>query len=195
MSIVQAMFEDMSKAAGIMGGLPSSFTLGVLPPNDVIVGPVDRGIGAAALAGTREEDGPLLPEDFGFNFAAFPVDFSSDSITGSCWPRSFPRLATPTPHVNVVLYPEHSRPRSRHWEQYGRRRSHRAPRLEQAKQSSGAPLTTVLLRRFRTGAFGSVLRDFPLGVGSFAGRSALSEAEAILDGRGQCPHGVHPFRS
>lgn len=195
MSIVQAMLEDISKAAGIMGGLPSSFTLGVLPPNDVIVGPVDGGIGAAALAGTREEDGPLLIEAFGCDFAEFPVNFSSDSITGSFWPRSFPRLATPTPHVNVVLYPEHSRPRSRHWEQYGRRRSHRAPRLEQAKQSSGAPLTTVLLRRFRTGAFGSVLRDFPLGAGSFAGRSALSEAEAILDGRGQCPHGVHSFRT
>lgn len=117
MSIVQAIFEDMSKAAGIMGGLPSSFTLGMLAPNDAIAGPVDGGIGAEALLGTREEDGPLLLEAFCCDFAEFPDNFPSDSITGSFWPRSLPRLATPTPHVNVVLYPEHSRPSSRHWEQ------------------------------------------------------------------------------
>lgn len=115
MSIVQARFEDMSKAAGIMDGLPSSFTLGVLASNDAIAGPVDGG--AEALSGIREEDGSPLLEAFDCDLAAFPDDCASDCITGRCWPRSFPRLATPTPHVNVVLYPEHSRPRSRHWEQ------------------------------------------------------------------------------
>lgn len=100
-----------------MGGLPSSFTLGVLVSNDAIAGPVDGGIGAEVLQGTREEDGPLLLEAFGCDFADVPDDCPSDCITGSFWPRSFPRLATPIPHVNVVLYPEHSRPRSRHWEQ------------------------------------------------------------------------------
>jgi hypothetical protein len=32
-------------------------------------------------------------------------------------PRNFPLLATPTPHVNVVLYPEQSLPSSKHCEQ------------------------------------------------------------------------------
>lgn len=96
-------------------------------------------------------------------------------MTGSFWPRSFPRLATPTPHVSVVLYPEHSRPSSRHCEQYGRRRSHLAPLLEQVKQSSGAPLTTVLFRRFRVGAAsGSVFRGLPFGAGSRAARVGFS---------------------
>lgn len=39
------------------------------------------------------------------------------SVTGSDIPRSLPRLATPTPQVNVVLYPEHSLPWSKHCEQ------------------------------------------------------------------------------
>ena len=43
---------------------------------------------------------------------------------GNDRPRSFPLLATPTPQVNVVLYPEQSFPLSKHWVQYGRRRSH-----------------------------------------------------------------------
>lgn len=190
--MTQAIFEDISYPSGITGEPPSSFTSGVLEPNDAIVGPVAGGMGAETFAGIRDEDGLLLLDAFGKDFADVFDDCPSDSMTGSFCPRSFPRLATPTPHVNVVLYPEHSRPRSRHWEQYGRRRSHRAPRLEQAKQSSGAPLTTVLLRRFRIGAFGSVLRDLPLGAGSRGGRSALSAV--ILDWRGQCPHGVHQLR-
>ena len=117
MSIAQAIFEDMSKEADIIGGLPSCFTLDVVVPNDVVSGPVDGGIGAETLSGTREVDGSLLLEASGCDFTAFSDNCSSACMTGSFWPRSFPRLATPTPHVNVVLYPEHSRPRSRHWEQ------------------------------------------------------------------------------
>jgi hypothetical protein len=83
MSIAQAMFEDMSKAAGIMGGLSSSFTLGVLAPNDAIAGPVDGGIGAEAYPGGQEEDGPLLLDALGCDFAVFPDDCPFDSITGS----------------------------------------------------------------------------------------------------------------
>lgn len=69
-----------------------------------------------------------------------------EPATGRDSPRNLPRLATPTPHVRVVLYPEHSWPRPIHWEQYGRRRSHCVLRLAQVKQSSAAPVTTVRLR-------------------------------------------------
>lgn len=64
-------------------------------------------------------------------------------------PLSFPLLATPMPQVNVVLYPEHCRPMSRHGVQYGRRLSHRTCLLAQVKQSSAAPLPTARRRRFR----------------------------------------------
>ena len=37
--------------------------------------------------------------------------------TGNERPRSLPRLATPTPQVRVVLYPEQSLPCSIHWVQ------------------------------------------------------------------------------
>lgn len=47
-----------------------------------------------------------------------------DFAIGKDMPRSFPRLATPTPQVRVVRYPEHSLPISTHCPQYGRRRSH-----------------------------------------------------------------------
>lgn len=76
---------------------------------------------------------------------AFCVD---DLATGKDMPRSFPRLATPTPQVKVVRYPEHSLPSSIHWPQYGLRRSHLAPRFLQAKQSSLAPVAGALLLRF-----------------------------------------------
>jgi hypothetical protein len=70
-----------------------------------------------------------------------------DFATGRDRPRSLPRLATPTPQVNCVLYPEHSLPTSRHCEQYGRLRSHLVFFLVQAKQSSEAPLARALRRR------------------------------------------------
>jgi hypothetical protein len=56
--------------------------------------------------------------------------------TGLERPRSLPRLATPTPHVNVVLYPEQSFPISMHGVQYGRFLSQPIERFWQVKQSS-----------------------------------------------------------
>ena len=78
----------------------------------------------------------------------------ADFAMGRERPRSLPLLATPTPQVNWVLYPEHSLPTSRHWEQYGRRRSHLVFLLVQAKQSSEAPLAGALRRRLRWGTVG-----------------------------------------
>jgi hypothetical protein len=69
--------------------------------------------------------------------------------TGRERPRSFPRLATPTPQVKVVLYPEQSLPRSRHCVQYGLLLSHGVCLSWHAKQSSAAPLVGALLRRLR----------------------------------------------
>jgi hypothetical protein len=77
-----------------------------------------------------------------------PTGPSVFSATGHVKPRSFPRLAMPTPHVNVVLYPEQSFPISRHCPQYGLRRSHWVLRFWHIKQSSAAPAVVVLLRRF-----------------------------------------------
>lgn len=77
-----------------------------------------------------------------------PTGPSAFSATGHVRPRSFPRLAIPTPHVKVVLYPEQSFPISRHWPQYGLLRSQGAFRFRHAKQSSAAPVVVVLLRRF-----------------------------------------------
>ena len=71
-----------------------------------------------------------------------------DLITGKVMPLSLPRLATPTPQVSVVRYPEHSFPISTHCPQYGRRRSHFIPRFLHAKQSSVAPVAGALLLRF-----------------------------------------------
>lgn len=80
----------------------------------------------------------------------------ADLATGNDKPRSLPLLATPTPHVNCVLYPEHSLPISKHGEQYGLRLSHLTLRLWHAKQSSAAPLAGALLLLF-LGASMSVL--------------------------------------
>lgn len=96
-----------------------------------------------------------------------------DPETGKDKPRSFPRLATPTPHVNVVLYPEHRPPRFRHCVQYGLRRSQLTWRLVQVKQSSAAPLPTTRLRRFR----GSEVASF----GCLAGFRALEGGGAAVE--------------
>jgi hypothetical protein len=69
--------------------------------------------------------------------------------TGVDSPLSFPRLATPTPQVNWVLYPEQSFPVSRHCEQYGLRRSHFIFFFRQVKQSSAAPVAGALRRLLR----------------------------------------------
>jgi len=92
---------------------------------------------------------------------------------GSVRPRSFPRLATPTPHVNVVLYPEQSFPRSKHCVQYGLRRSHFDFLSKHAKQSSAAPVAGALLRRLR-GAVASTLLEV-------GGHATGSEGVDILD--------------
>ena len=80
-----------------------------------------------------------------------------DFAMGKDMPRSFPRLATPTPHVKVVLYPEHSFPISTHCPQYGRRRSHFIWRFLHAKQSSVAPVAGALLLRFLGAAAAAAL--------------------------------------
>ncbi len=86
------------------------------------------------------------------------VGFFGSRVTGGAFamgrerPRSLPRLATPTPQVSWVLYPEHSLLTSRHWEQYGRRRSHLTPRFVQVKQSSEAPPAGARLLRLRAAA-------------------------------------------
>lgn len=79
-----------------------------------------------------------------------------DLAMGKDRPRSLPLLATPTPQVNWVLYPEQSLPCSRQGVQYGRRRSHLDCLSWQAKQSSAAPVAGALLRRLRgeVGAWG-----------------------------------------
>ena len=93
-------------------------------------------------------------------------------------PRSFPLLATPTPHVNVVLYPEHSFPMSMHCVQYGRLRSHLTARLEQVKQSSVAPPAAVRRLLFLGGcaAMGSGCCCCCTG-----GSAGVSTADVILD--------------
>ena len=93
--------------------------------------------------------------------------------TGRDSPRSFPRLATPTPHVNCVLYPEHVLPRSMHWVQYGRLRSQVDCASWQAKQSSTAPVVGARRLRFR-GEAGESL-DF----GAIAATEAETSAAMI----------------
>lgn len=87
-----------------------------------------------------------------FESRAVLADCVGDLATGRDIPRSFPRLATPTPQVRVVRYPEHSFPSSMHCPQYGRRRSHFIWRFLHAKQSSLAPVAGALLLRFRGAA-------------------------------------------
>lgn len=81
-------------------------------------------------------------------FDSCTVAWGGDFATGNDMPRSFPRLATPTPQVKVVRYPEHSLPISMHCPQYGRFRSHLTERFLHAKQSSVAPVAGALLLRF-----------------------------------------------
>lgn len=123
----------------------------------------------------------MLPTDFGSEVAVEALVCFADGLFGAGAdlamgrdkPLNFPRLATPTPQVNCVLYPEHSVPNSRHCEQYGRRRSHLVLLLLQAKQSSDAPLAGARLRRFR-GAEEEMSTDAP---GHGTGTVILNEQE------------------
>lgn len=98
--------------------------------------------------------GPITVEEARGRFLGGLFGAGADLATGRESPRSLPRLATPTPHVNCVLYPEHSFPTTRHCEQYGRLRSHFTLLFVHVKQSSEAPLAGALLRRFRCGTAG-----------------------------------------
>lgn len=61
-------------------------------------------------------DGSRLGADVACSLPSSPeaVAFLEEFAIGRERPRSFPRLATPTPHVSVVLYPVQSLPISRH---------------------------------------------------------------------------------
>ena len=84
---------------------------------------------------------------------------------GNARPRNFPLLATPTPHVNTVLYPEQCLPRSRHCVQYGLLRSQVVCSSWQAKQSSAAPVVGALLLFFRGEVGGGMSFVFDGGMG------------------------------
>lgn len=130
MSIVHAIVRDISGMFDILDISDArrvSDSTAFKPPTSIRgAAAPDGGMGAGA--GADAEDGfvgidcdegwILLLDGSGCcSFALLPSASPAVSITGSFWPRSLPRLATPTPHVRVVLYPEHSRPSSRHWEQ------------------------------------------------------------------------------
>lgn len=135
----------------------------------------DNGLRDAARGGGRESIGEEVDDDLSSDvpvdagvevavaFGVLFLDFSGEDdaeedvdwfetfgvpTTGRDNPRSFPRLATPTPHVSCVLYPAQSFPSLRHWVQYGRRRSHGMFRLEQVKQSAEAPAAGALFVAF-----------------------------------------------
>lgn len=71
-------------------------------------------------------------------------------------PRNLPLLATPTPHVRVVLYPAQSFPRSKHGVQYGLFLSQPTFSWVQVKQSFAAPVAGAR-RRFLRGVTGNVV--------------------------------------
>ncbi len=101
---------------------------------------------------------------------------------GQAKPRSLPLLATPTPQVNVVLYPEHSLPMSMHCVQYGRFRSHFTPRFPQAKQSSVAPPPAVLRLLFLGGG-----PDMPFGSMEASLVGAMM-VDVMPNSDGRCSH-------
>ncbi len=89
--------------------------------------------------------------DVAGDFESLPAVFGGGELLamGRDMPRSLPLLATPTPHVRVVRYPEQSFPISKHCVQYGLLRSHLVLRFRHVKQSSAAPVAGALLRLFR----------------------------------------------
>ena len=123
MSIAHDILVDISGTVDMTGGCLRSdsiefntagFSMGAVIP----VGVAAAG-GGAWLEGTCNEGGLwlLVAAPLCVSLDELAEGSTSASMTGNFWPRSLPLLATPTPHVKVVLYPEHSRPISRHWEQ------------------------------------------------------------------------------
>ena len=113
----------------------------------------------ATTESTKRVCGLVLRGLAGIFFLGFATGIDDANLlvpaTGSESPRNFPLLATPTPHVNCVLYPEQSLPWSRHCEQYGLRRSHCNARLLHVKQSAAAPAVGALFLLFLGEAFAS----------------------------------------
>lgn len=107
------------------------------------------------------------------------VAVDGDLAIGNDMPRSFPRLATPTPQVSVVRYPVHSLPISTHCPQYGRLRSHFIERFLQEKQSSVAPVAGALLLLFLGAAAASLVASTFL---TSMGCVEAGEATAMLGG-------------
>ena len=107
------------------------------------------------------------------------VVVEGDLAMGNDMPRSFPRLATPTPQVRVVRYPVHSLPISTHCPQYGRLRSHFTERFLQEKQSSVAPVAGALLLLF-LGAAAALLLSSTFC--NSMGCVVVGEATAMLGG-------------
>ena len=112
------------------------------------------------------------------SFRVVVVVVDGDLAIGSDMPRSFPRLATPTPQVRVVRYPVHSLPISTHCPQYGRFRSHLTERFLQEKQSSVAPVAGALLLLFLGAAAALLLSSTFL---TSMGWVVVGEATAMLD--------------
>ena len=124
--------------------------------------------------------------------SALPVLFVAVEATGSDRPRSFPRLATPTPQVSWVLYPEQVFPRSMHCVQYGRRRSQVVLSCWHAKQSTAAPVVGARRRRLRGGASFAAGSRAAGGAGTGPGSPILvvaQEREGTMSWRGSADHG------
>ena len=101
---------------------------------------------------------------------------------GNDSPRSLPLLATPTPHVNVVLYPAQSFPFSKHGVQYGLFLSQLAFSWVQVKQSFAAPVVGAR-RRFLRGVTGSVAADM---VGCWTSGTDIAIEVSIKTRNAQC---------
>jgi hypothetical protein len=120
---------------------------------------------------------PLVVEADAFESFRVVVVLDGDLAMGNDMPRSFPRLATPTPQVRVVRYPVQSLPISTHCPQYGRLRSHLTERFLQEKQSSVAPVAGALLLLFLGAAAALLLSSTFL---TSMGWVVVGEATAML---------------
>jgi hypothetical protein len=121
----------------------------------------------------------VVPEADEVDSFRVAVVVDGDLAMGRDIPRSFPRLATPTPQVRVVRYPVHSLPISTHCPQYGRLRSHLIERFLQEKQSSVAPVAGALLLLFLGAAAALLLSSTFF---TSMGWVVVGEATAMLGG-------------